>query len=57
MYQKTTNAIRVKLLELPAGAAKFTTSTLNSGADNITATYNGSTSFDGSSASLTQAVN
>jgi hypothetical protein len=38
------------------GAAKFTTSKLASGMHSITATYNGSTSFDTSSASLTQTV-
>jgi len=37
--------------------AKFTTSTLISGVHSITATYNGNTSFIGSSASLTQTVN
>ena len=40
-----------------AGAAKFTTSKLASGAHGITATYNGSTSFTISSAALTQMVN
>ena len=38
------------------GAAKFTTSKLTSGTHSITATHNGSTSFSGSSASLTQTV-
>jgi hypothetical protein len=42
---------------LSGGVAKFTTSTLTSGSHNITATYNGSASFTGSSASLTQTVN
>jgi hypothetical protein len=42
---------------LSGGAAKFTTSKLTSGTHSITATYNGSTSFIGSSASLTQTVN
>jgi hypothetical protein len=37
--------------------AKFPTKTLTSGTHTITATYNGSTSFDGSSVSLTQTVN
>jgi hypothetical protein len=37
--------------------AKFTTTTLMHGTHTITATYNGSTSFSGSSASLTQTVN
>jgi hypothetical protein len=47
----------LKMVALSGGTAKFTTSTLTSGAHNITATYNGSTSFIGSSASLTQTVN
>jgi len=47
----------LKTVALIGGVAKFTTSTLTSGAHSITATYNGSTSFTGSSASLTQTVN
>src|SRR6266404_3675103 len=47
----------LKTEALSGGVAKFTTSTLTSGSHSITATYNGSTSFDGSSASLTQTVN
>jgi hypothetical protein len=47
----------LKTVSVSGGAAKFTTSTLSSGGHSITATYNGSTSFDGSSASLTQTVN
>jgi hypothetical protein len=47
----------LKTVALSGGVAKFTTSTLTSGAHNITATYNGSASFIGSSASLTQRVN
>ena len=47
----------LKTVALSGGVAKFTTSTLTSGAHSITATYNGSTSFTGSSASLTQTVN
>jgi Big-like domain-containing protein len=47
----------LKTVALSGGLAKFTTSTLTSGTHNITATYNGSTSFTGSSASLTQTVN
>jgi hypothetical protein len=47
----------LKTVTLSGGAAKFTTSTLTSGSHTITATYTGSTSFDGSSASLTQTVN
>jgi hypothetical protein len=50
-------ATALKTVALSGGAAKFTTSTLSSGAHSITATYNGSASFDGSSASLTQTVN
>ena len=47
----------LKTVALSGGVAKFTTSTLTSGAHSITATYNGSASFVGSSASLTQIVN
>jgi hypothetical protein len=47
----------LKTVSLSGGAAKFTTSTLTSGTHSITATYNGSTGFTGSSASLTQTVN
>jgi hypothetical protein len=48
----------VKTVALSGGVAKFTTSTLTSGTHNITATYNGSTSFDGcNSTPLTQTVN
>ncbi len=47
----------LKTVPLSGGAAGFTTSTLTSGAHTITATYNGSTNFTGSSASLTQTVN
>ena len=50
-------ATALKTMGLSGGAAKFTTKTLTSGTHTITATYNGSTSFDGSSASLTQTVN
>jgi len=43
---------------LSEGKAKFTTSTLAAGSNSITATYDGSTSFDGSSSTpLTQTVN
>ena len=42
---------------LSAGVAALTTSTLTSGTHAITATYNGSASFKGSSATLTQTVN
>jgi hypothetical protein len=47
----------LKTAALSGGAAKFATSTLTSGSHSITATYNGSGSFDGSSASMTQTVN
>jgi hypothetical protein len=47
----------LKTVYMSGGAAKFTTSTLASGTHGITATYNGSTNFVGSSASLTQTVN
>jgi hypothetical protein len=47
----------LKTVALSGDVAKFTTSTLTSGTHSITATYNGSTSFTGSSASLTQTVN
>jgi hypothetical protein len=42
---------------LRKGEAKFTTMTLTSGKHTITATYNGSTDFTGSSDSVTQTVN
>ena len=54
LYDGTT---ALKTASLSGGVAKFTTSTLASGKHTITATYNGSTSFTGSSASLTQMVN
>jgi hypothetical protein len=47
----------LKTVALSAGVAKFTISTLESGAHSITATYNGNANFIGSSASLTQTVN
>jgi len=48
----------LKTASVSGGAAKFATSTLAAGAHSITATYNGSTSFDSSSsAPLTQTVN
>jgi uncharacterized repeat protein (TIGR03803 family) len=50
-------ATALKTVALSGGVAKFTTSTLTSGSHTITATYGGSTSFIGSSASLTQTVN
>jgi uncharacterized repeat protein (TIGR03803 family) len=47
----------LKTVSLKEGAATFTTSALPAGTDSITATYNGSRVFVGSSASLTQTVN
>jgi Bacterial Ig-like domain (group 3) len=47
----------MKTASLNGGVAKYTTSTLNSGAHNMTATYNGGNNFGASSASLTQTVN
>ena len=47
----------LKTVTLSGGVASYTTSTLATGTHNITATYNGSTNFIGSSASLTQTVN
>jgi hypothetical protein len=41
---------------LDTGKARYTTSTLASGTHNITATYNGGTDWDTSSAALTQTV-
>jgi hypothetical protein len=49
-------ATALSTVPMSGGAAKFTTSTLASGAHNIMATYNGSIGFDGSSASLRQLV-
>jgi hypothetical protein len=42
---------------LSGGKAKYTTAKLTAGVHTIKATYNGSTDFTGSSASLTQTVN
>ncbi len=50
-------ATALKTVSMSGGVAKFTTSTLAAGEHSITATYNGSTSFTGSSASLMQTVN
>jgi hypothetical protein len=47
----------LKTVPVSRGEAKFITSALADGTHNITATYGGSASFDGSSASLTQTVN
>ena len=47
----------LKTVALSGGVAKFATSRLTSGTHTITATYNGSTNFDSSPASLTQTVN
>ena len=47
----------LQTVSLSRGVAKFITSKLASGTHSITATYNGSLNFSGSSASLTQTVN
>ena len=47
----------LKTVTLSGGVASYTTSALTHEAHTITATYNGSASFSGSSASLTQTVN
>ena len=47
----------LKTVALSGGEAKYTTSELTEGTHTVTATYKGSASFDGSSASLTQTVN
>ena len=47
----------LKIVSLSGGAAKFKTKTMASGTHTITATYNDSISFTGSSTSLTQVVN
>jgi hypothetical protein len=49
-------ATALKIGVLSGGKAKLTTSKLTSGTHTITVTYNGSTSFIGSSASRTQTV-
>ena len=49
-------ATALKKMFVSGGAASYTTSTLSSGAHTITATYNGSSNFTGSLASLTQTV-
>jgi len=53
----TDGTTTLKTVAVSGGAAKYTTTTLAAGKHSITATYNGSTSFDGSSGSLTQTVN
>jgi hypothetical protein len=47
----------LKTLNLSGGVAKFTTSTLPSGTDTITATYSGNANFTTSTVELTQTVN
>jgi hypothetical protein len=47
----------LKTVNLSGGLAKYTTTTLAAGTHDITATYDGSTDFSTSSASLTQTVN
>ncbi|SPE45766.1 conserved exported hypothetical protein [Candidatus Sulfotelmatobacter sp. SbA7] len=53
-YDGTTT---LKTVYMSTGVAKYATSTLTVGSHTITATYNGSVDFDGSSVSLTQTVN
>jgi hypothetical protein len=53
-YDGTTT---LKTVSVSGGTARYRTSTLASGTHSITATYNGSTNFTGSSASLSQTVN
>jgi hypothetical protein len=47
----------LKTVDFSEGLAKYTTSKLSEGTHTITATYNGSTDFTASSASLTQTLN
>jgi hypothetical protein len=47
----------LKTVSVSSGVAKFMTAALASGVHSITTTYNGSTSFTGSSSSLTQTEN
>jgi hypothetical protein len=47
----------LKKVSLSGGTAEYTTTTLTVGGHNISATYDGSTDYSGSSASLTQTVN
>jgi hypothetical protein len=47
----------LKTVDFSGGLAKYTTSKLSEGTHTITATYNGSTDFTASSASLTQTLN
>lgn len=53
----TNGTTTLKTVNLGAGVAKLTTSTLPSGTDTITATYNGSANFTTSAVQLTQTVN
>ena len=53
----TDGATTLKTVAVSAGAAKYTTTKLAEGKHSISATYNGSASFDSSSSSLTQTVN
>ncbi len=53
----TNGTTTLKTVNLGAGVAKFTTSTLPSGTDTITATYNGNANFTTSAVELTQTVN
>jgi hypothetical protein len=53
----TDGTTTLKTVAVSGGAAKYTTTKLAAGKHSITAIYNGSTSFDGSSGPLTQTVN
>jgi len=53
----TDGTTTLKTIALSEGVAKYTSTTLAEGQHSITATYNGSTSFDGSSGSVKQTVN
>jgi len=50
-------ATALKTASLSGGVAKFTTSKLASGTHDITATYNGTADYSGSSGSLIETVN
>jgi hypothetical protein len=53
----TNGATSLKTVNLGGGVGKFTTSTLPSGSDSISATYNGNADFTTSAVELTQTVN
>jgi hypothetical protein len=55
IFQDGTNTL--KTVTLSGGAANYTTSKLATGTHNVSAIYNGNSSFTTSSAALTQTVN